>query len=101
MTSETTYFLCLYPRFQPRPAGAVDGVFLVDSIAFFRGENDRTTNMAEAMQYILWTTGLYCMAIVAPTAQYNTFRSAVKNMPDIYGMNFFVVISGVRKWLVW
>ena len=92
MKSDTKYPVHMYPPFPRRPAGLIDGVFLVDCIAFFRSEYGRTNYMADALQYILWSTGLYCMAIVAPAAQYDTFRSVVKNMPDFYGMDHFMVI---------
>ena len=92
MKSETKYPLHMYPRFQRRPAGLIDGVFLVDSIAFFRSEYGRTNYMSEALQYILWSTGLYCMAIVVPGAWYSTFSMMASSIPAEYGNTFFVVV---------
>ncbi len=92
MKSATKYLLHMYPRFQRRPAIAVDGVFLVDSTAFFRSEYGRTNYMADAMQYILWSTSPYCMAIVAPAAGCDTFRTMVSSIPASFVCNFFVVI---------
>jgi len=83
----------MYPRFQGRTASRIDGVFLVDSISFSRSRYGRSSNyMAEALQYILWSTGLYCMAIVVPGAWYSTFSMMASSIPAEYGNTFFVVV---------
>ena len=97
MKSDTKYPVHMYPPFPPRPAGPIDGVFLVDSIAFCRSEYGRTNYMADALQYILWSTGLYCVAIVDPAAGYDTFRIMVSSIPASSGHNFFVVILSCSR----
>ena len=93
MKSDTKYPLHMYPSFPLRPASRIDEVFLVDSIAFSRGQYGRSSNyMAEALQYILWSTGLYCMAIVVPGAWYSTFSMMASSIPAEYGSTFFVVV---------
>jgi len=82
----------LWPRFSHRPASSIDGVFLVDSLAFSRGEYGRRNYMQDVLQYILWSTGLCCMAIVVPGAWYQTFSQMASSIPDEYGSSFFVVV---------
>lgn len=82
----------VWPRFAPRLATTttIDGVFLVDSIVFYGGAYGRPKYMEDALQYVLLTTGLYCMAIVVPGAWYGIFSAS--SIPADYGSNFFVVV---------
>ena len=81
----------VWPRFAPRLATTtIDGIFLVDSIVFSGGAYGRPNYMEDALQYVLLTTGLYCMAIVVPGAWYGIFSAS--SIPAEYGSNFFVVV---------
>ena len=82
----------LWPRFSPRPATAIDGVFLVDSIVFSGGVYGRCNYMEDALQYVLSATGLYCIANVVPGAWYGILSTKASSILAQYGSNFFVVV---------